>query len=151
EKTGGKFHEAPTAAALAQAIDKVMRPRQYQVVRDHEPPMTRETDLKTMVDNLPPDIYQVRFPGLQEFAATISGGEQLQFDLDVSNRQLRHHRPQPLLSRRAQTPHDLSPNEPTRFGYLMAKYEKTKKLATFLFSLDRDDPLGMVERPNEIR
>ena len=41
--------------------------------------------------------------------------------------------------------------EPNRFGYLQANYAKDESRAEFQFCLDRDDLIGIVERPAEIK
>ncbi|WP_010585392.1 VWA domain-containing protein [Schlesneria paludicola] len=152
EKTGGKFHQAPTAAKLAQIIDRVMKPRPFSVVRAAEPPLNIESPLGRAVDDLAADTYQVQFPGVPSFTAKISGGERLEFDLQISNRLLKHHRPVPKLSRRIKGTREPAENEPSRFGYLKADYNDTTKRALFEFSLDRgNDPIGMVDRPAEIQ
>ena len=75
----------------------------------------------------------------------------MEFDLDFANNRLKHRRPQPLLFRRVQDTASFSPGEPSRFGYLKADYDKSQNRAEFLFCLDRDDALGMIERPAELR
>lgn len=152
EKTGGSFHQAPTAAKLAQVIDRVMKPRPFSVVRTAEPPLNIESPLGKSIDDLAADTYQVQFPGVPSFTAKIAGGERLEFDLQISNRLLKHHRPVPKLSRRIKGTRELAENEPSRFGYLKADYNDTSKRALFEFCLDRgNDPTGMVDRPAEIQ
>ncbi len=151
ERAGGRFHEAPTALALAQAIESVMKPQQFGVARVAEPPWKKDADLGQVIGPLPQGIYQVRFPGLRDFPVTVAGGERLEFDLEIANNQLKHRRPQQKLSRRILGNRPATGNEPTRFGYLKAEYDKTTTRALFQFSLDRDDSAGIVERPKEIR
>ena len=151
EHTRGTFHDAPNGAKLAEAIERVMKPRQYAVIREAQPRAETFANLGQPISERPPHTYKVRFPGLAEFPATIVGGERLEFDLDAANNGLKHRRLQPLLFQRVQDATPPAPHEPTRFGYLKADYDKSQGRVEFLFCLDRDDPLGMIERPAEIR
>lgn len=151
EQTRSKFYNAPSGPKLAQTIETVMKPRQYAVIREALPREEILASLGEPVTGRLPDTYQVRFPGLAQFSATIAGGERLQFDLDFAGNQLRHRRPQPLLFRRVQDSTALSTAEPTRFGYLKASLDRQSHEADFLFCLDRDDQLGIVARPAEMR
>lgn len=151
EHTRGTYHDAPDGTRLAEAIERVMRPRKYDVVREASPRQEYVADLGEVVRGLPPHNYKVHFPDLAEFPAKLYGGERLEFDLDFANSSLKHRRPQPLLFRRAQDAAAFDRREPTRFGYLKADFDNATRRTDFLFSLDRDDQLGMIERPAEIR
>ena len=151
EHTRGTYHDAPDGTKLADAIEKVMKPRRFDVVREAQPREEYHSNLGQPVRDLAPHGYKVRFPDLAEFPIEIYGGERLEFDLDVANKSLKPRRPQPLLFRRAVDAGTFSLREPTRFGYLKADFDKATGRADFLFSLDRDDLLGIVERPAEIR
>ncbi len=157
QATGGKFHNAPQGDDLAQTLKKVIKPRPYTVIREAQPRNEFSTSLGDPITKLPPHDYKISFPGFREFPATIIGGERLEFDLDSANNRLKQRRPQPLLIRPVQAATSLSQSEPNRFGYLKADHfkadddKKTPSRAEFLFCLDRDDLLGMIERPAEIR
>jgi hypothetical protein len=150
-RMGGKISTAPSGADLARTIAKVMKPRQYSVARNVEPREEFFTDLGDPVDNRPPRTYEVRFPGLASMPVRIVGGERLEFDLDFSASRLRHRRPPLLLFRRAVDATSFSATEPTRFGYLEADYDNTRKTATLQLGMDRDDLLGTIDRPAELR
>lgn len=151
EDTHGTTVSAPTGEELAKSIASVMRPRKYGVIRDAQPREEIYSDLGESIEDREPHDYLVRFPGLADFPVTIVGGERLEFDLDLAAGRLRHRRPQPQLFRRAEGPSAFSQDEPTRLGYLKADYDRTLRRADLSLSLDRDDSLGMVRRPAEIR
>lgn len=151
DHTRGTYHNAPTGPSLAAAIEKVMKPRQFEVIREAQPRQEFFSNLGEAVPSLAPHQYKVQFPNLAPFSATIYGGERLEFDLDTANKSLKHRRPQPQLLRLIQDSGSASPREPTRFGYLKADFDKGTGRAEFLFCLDRDDILGIIERPAEIR
>ncbi|QDT55801.1 von Willebrand factor type A domain protein [Caulifigura coniformis] len=150
-KTQGQFYSAPTGGDLARTIGTVMKPRQYSLARSVEPREEQFADLGSPIVNRPPRSYEVRFPGLASSTVTLYGGEQLQFDLDFVSSQLRPRRPPLLLFRRAANSETFAPTEPTRFGYLRADYDGARKVATLELGMDRDDLLGAIDRPAEIR
>jgi len=150
-KTQGQFYSAPTGGDLARTIGTVMKPRQYSLARSVEPREELFADLASPILNRPPRSYEVRFPGLASSTVTLFGGEQLQFDLDFVSSQLRPRRPPLLLFRRAVNSETFSPTDPTRFGYLRADYDGARKAATIELGMDRDDLLGAIDRPAEIR
>lgn len=149
--TKGTFYNAPNGARLAESIEKAMKPRKYSIVRDAQPPQVQSASLGEPVEGLVPHAYKVKFPDMPEIPVKIDGGERLEFNLDFATPALKHRRPQPLLFRRAQDVSSFSRQEPIRFGYLKADYDKNTNQADFVFCLDRDDQLGMIERPAEIR
>ena len=151
EHTRGTFHEALDGEKLARAIEKVMKPRQFAVIREAQPRQDFFANLGVQITDLSPHPYKVRFPDLPEFPVIIAGGERLEFDLDFATNSLKHRRPQPQLFRRIQDATLPAPREPTRFGYLKADFDKITRRADFQFCLDRDDVLGVIERPAEIR
>ncbi|HVJ68540.1 MAG TPA: vWA domain-containing protein, partial [Caulifigura sp.] len=151
KRTQGKFYEAPTGADLAATIGTVMKPRQYSLVRAIEPREETSADLGTAITDRPPRAYEIRFPGLASQPVTLFGGERLQFELDFAAGQLRPRRPPLLLFRRAQGSETFPAAEPTRFGYLRADYDSTKKVASLDLGMDRDDLLGAIDRPAELR
>ena len=150
-EANGKFHEAPTGAKLAETIEKVMKARPYEVARRSPPGEAVSRELKVPVEKLSPGRYEVTFPGLGPFPARIDGGERLELDLDFPGLRLVQRRPPPQLFTRVRDTSPLGPAEPTRFGYLKANLDREKGTASLELSLDRDDRLGMIDRPAEIR
>jgi hypothetical protein len=152
ENARGKFYEAATSETLMKVAEDAMTPRKFKVVRDAEPAREWELDLGSQVKDLRPyNKYNLRFQGIPDFLATISGGERLVFELESTNKQFVHRRPSLKNSVGISGNRLAERNEPTRFGYLKAEFEKKNKVATFWLGLDREDPSGMVERPKEIR
>ena len=150
-RTQGQFYKATDGEELARTIKNVMKPRQYSLARSVEPREEQFKDLGQPVTDRPPRAYEVRFPGLAPMPVTLFGGEKLQFDLDFTANQLRPRRPPLLLFRRAQNAETFSATDPTRVGYLRADYDSTRKVALLELGMDRDDLLGSVDRPAEIR
>lgn len=149
--TKGTYQNAPDGPSLAAAIEKAMKPRQFEVVREAQPRQEFFANLGDRVSGLAPHEYMVQFPGLVPFPATIYGGERLEFDLDTTQKMISHRRPESHLPRSMQDEGSAAPREPTRFGYLKADYDKETGRAEFLFCLDHFDATRAIDRPAEIR
>jgi|GEM_PF-2260352 len=147
-----RLHAAPQVAGLQLALARALAPRKYHVISTTARPVQDfELPLGEASEKLPAGRYSIQFPGIADAEVALAGGEHLVFDVDASAGRLKHRRPHPQLSRKIQAAGTVSTTEPTRFGYLKAAYDKVQGTAEFLFCLDRDDDLGIIERPAEIR
>lgn len=143
--------EARTGRDLTQTLEKAMRPRKYRVSPADTAMLSRvELPLAEPAENLVAGSYRLSFPDCPEMPLTLVGGERLVFDLDLASRKLKHRKPRLQLFRPASGVPADAIDEPTRFGYLSARYDKVQKRAEFKFALDRDDDLSFVRRPAEI-
>ncbi len=153
--------DARNGGNLDQVLIKAMKPREYRIASVDSGnrevlqfPLRKPEEESTEIDldryRLKFGRYRVSFPDCPETPVDLVGGERLMFDLDLASRRLKHRKPSLQLSRPATgVPADAT-DEPTRFGYVKAHYDKTKKHAEFVFALDRDDDLGFVRRPAEV-